>query len=142
MINLVDKIGIREYVYTVTGVGPLVLNSPWKSRPAPYSYTNGGCKMIGIVAKLSIQEGKVDEAIDLVKELMEGVATEAGTLYYTMNRDKADPNAIVILERYRDKADLDFHSNTPHFKTFFKKIGGLLAAKPDISILEEINSIR
>ena len=38
--------------------------------------------MIGVVAKLSIQEAKIDEAIDLIKELMAGVAKEevlAGT---------------------------------------------------------------
>jgi quinol monooxygenase YgiN len=98
--------------------------------------------MIGIIAKLSLQEGKVEEAIDLIKELMEGVAMEEGTLSYTMNQDKTDPNTIVILERYRNKADLDYHSSTPHFKAFFKKIGGLLAKKPDISIMDEIHSIR
>ncbi|MFH1954620.1 MAG: putative quinol monooxygenase [Pseudomonadota bacterium] len=98
--------------------------------------------MIGVVAKLSIQEGKVDEAINLIKELMAGVAKEEGTLSYTMNRDKANPNTIVILERYRDKAAFDYHSSTPHFKAFFGKIGGLLAGKPDISIMDEIHSIR
>ncbi|MBU1905082.1 MAG: antibiotic biosynthesis monooxygenase [Proteobacteria bacterium] len=98
--------------------------------------------MIGVVAKLSIQEGKVDEAINLIKELMAGVAKEEGTLFYTMNRDKSNPNTIVILERYRDKAAFDYHSSTPHFKAFFGKIGGLLAGKPDISIMDEIHSIR
>jgi len=32
--------------------------------------------MIGVVAKLAIQEGKIDEAIDLIKELMVSVAEE------------------------------------------------------------------
>ena len=98
--------------------------------------------MIGVIAKLSIEEGKVDDAIDLIKELMAGVAGEEGTLSYTMNRDEANPNTIVILERYSDKAALDYHSATPHFKTFFGKIGGLLAGKPDIRIMDEIHSIR
>ena len=97
--------------------------------------------MIGVVAKLSIQEAKIDEAIDLIKELMAGVAKEEGTLFYTMNQDKANPGTIVIMERYKDKEAFDFHSSTPHFKTFFGKIGGLLAGKPDISIMDEIHSI-
>ncbi len=97
--------------------------------------------MIGIVAKMTIQEGKMDEAMDLIKELMTSVATEEGTLSYTMNRDKANPDTIVMMERYRDKAALEYHSSTPQFKAFFEKIGGLLAAKPEISVLEEIHSI-
>lgn len=97
--------------------------------------------MIGVIAKLSIQEGKTKEAINLIKELMTSVAEEEGTLSYTMNRDKADPNTIVILERYKDKAALEHHSSRPGFKAFFEKIGGLLAGKPDISIMEEIHSI-
>ena len=97
--------------------------------------------MIGVVAKLSIQEAKIDEAINLIKELMADVAKEEGTLFYTMNRDKADPNMIIIMERYKDKEAFDYHSSTPHFKAFFGKIGGLLAGKPDMSIMDEIHSI-
>ena len=97
--------------------------------------------MIGVIAKLSIQEGKTKEAINLIKELMTSVAEEEGTLSYTMNRDKADPNTIVIMERYKDKAALEYHSSRPGFKAFFEKIGGLLAGKPEISIMEEIHSI-
>jgi len=98
--------------------------------------------MIGVVAKLSIQEAKVDEAIDLIKELMTGVAKEEGILSYTMNRDKTNPDTIVIMERYKDQAAFDYHSSSPHFKAFFGKIGGLLAGKPDISVMDEIHSIR
>ena len=98
--------------------------------------------MIGVIAKLSIKEGKTGEAINLIKDLMASVAEEEGTLSYTMNQDKADPNTIVIMERYKDKAALEYHSSSPGFKSFFEKIGGLLAGKPEISVMEEIHSIR
>jgi len=98
--------------------------------------------MIGVIATLPIQDKKMDEAIDLIKELMVSVAKEEGTLSYTMNRDKARPNTIVIMERYRDPAALDYHSSTPHFKAFFKGIGAVLAGKPEINVMEEIHSIR
>jgi quinol monooxygenase YgiN len=97
--------------------------------------------MIGVIAKLAIKEGKTGDAIKLIKELMTSVAEEEGTLSYTMNQDKADPNTIVIMERYKDKAALEYHSSTPGFKAFFEKIGGLLAGKPEISVMEEIHSI-
>ena len=97
--------------------------------------------MLGVIAKLSFKEAKVDEAIDLIKTLMAELANEEGTLAYTINRDPSNPNGIIFMERYRDKAALDYHSSTPHFKAFFEKISGLLAGKPEISVMEEIQSI-
>ena len=97
--------------------------------------------MIGVVAKVPVKDGKADDVIELFKELMAPVADEEGTLLYTLNRDPANPNTIVILERYRDKAALDAHSSTPHFKALFSRMPEFLAGKPEISILEEIHSI-
>jgi len=74
--------------------------------------------MLGVIAKLTIKEGKVDEAIDLIKTLMAEVANEKGTLAYTLNRDPSNPNGLIFMERYKDKAALDHHSSTPHFKAF------------------------
>lgn len=75
---------------------------------------------------LEKEEGKMDEVIDMIKELMADVAKEEGTLYYTMNRDPADPNTIVILERYKDKAALDYHSSTPISRISLKRLRRLL----------------
>ena len=97
--------------------------------------------MIGVIAKLPIQEGKVDEAIEAFKGLMGHVAKEEGTLLYTMNRSKAEPNTIVIMERYRDKAALEAHSSAPYFKEFMKQTPALLAGKPELIIMDEIHSI-
>ena len=98
--------------------------------------------MLGVIAKLPVKDGKGDEVIDLLKELMAPVVEEEGTLLYTVNRDPSDPNTIVILERYKDKAALDVHSSTPHFKALFSRMPEFLAVKPKISILEEIYAIR
>jgi quinol monooxygenase YgiN len=98
-------------------------------------------EMLGVIAKLPIREDKVDEAIEAFKALMGHVAKEEGTLMYTMNRSKSEPNTIVIMERYKDKAALDAHSSAAHFKEFSAKIPGFLAGKPEISVMEELHSI-
>ena len=97
--------------------------------------------MLGVIAKLPIKADKVDEAIAAFKDLMTHVAKEEGTLAYTMNRSEAEPNTIVIMERYKDKEALGAHSSAPHFKEFMKKTPALLAGKPEITILEELHSI-
>jgi quinol monooxygenase YgiN len=98
--------------------------------------------MISVIAKLPIKEGKVEEAITAVKELMVQVAREEGTLMYTLNRDQSNPNTLVIMERYKDKAAFDVHASTPHFKTFFAKSKAFLGGRPEVTLMEEIHSIR
>jgi quinol monooxygenase YgiN len=96
--------------------------------------------MLGVIAKLPIQEGKVDEAIEAIKGLMVDVAKEEGTLLYTLNRDKKNPNQLIFMERYTDKEALDFHGSTPYFKAFGGKLPSLLAGTPEITVLEEVAS--
>ena len=97
--------------------------------------------MISVIAKIPIKEGKVEEAIDAFKELMVHVAKEEGTLRYTMNRAQSNPNTLIIMERYQDKAALDAHSSTPYFKAFFAKSREFIGGKPEITVMEEIHSI-
>ena len=98
--------------------------------------------MVGLIAKLPIKEGKMQEAVEAIKELMADVMKEEGTLSYTMNRGgRSEPNTLVMMERYRDQAALDFHSSTPHIKAFFAKAGELLDGKPEITVVEELASI-
>jgi quinol monooxygenase YgiN len=97
--------------------------------------------MISVVAKLVVQDGKAEETIEAFKAMLPKVAQEKGTLLYSLNRNPNDPNTIVVIERYTDKDALTEHSSTPHFKEFSKKLGAVLAGKPDIAVLEEIEVV-
>jgi len=124
------------------GSGPRGL---WVARPpieADHNANEREEDMLGLIAKLKIQEGRMDEALDLFKGLVADVRTEAGTLSYTVNKDTAAPNVIVVVERYKDADALTAHSSTPHFAAFSKRIAGLLDGKMEMSILEEVASIR
>ncbi len=97
--------------------------------------------MVSVIAKIPVKEGKFEEAVALLKELMLQVKKEEGTLFYTINRSQANPNTIVVMERYKDKAALDAHSSSPYFKAFLPKSGALMSGKPEITVMEEIHSI-
>lgn len=97
--------------------------------------------MITVIAKLAIQAGKIDETITMLKAMMEKVATEEGTLLYSLNRNPTDPNTLVIVERYKDKDALSAHSSTPHFKELFAKLATVLAGKPDIAVMDELEVV-
>jgi quinol monooxygenase YgiN len=96
--------------------------------------------MISVIARLTIEADKVEKAIGLIKDFMEDVGQEEGTLLYTLNQDPKKIDELVIIERYTDKSAFSYHSLTGHFKRFNSEIGPLLAAKPVISVMEEIHT--
>jgi quinol monooxygenase YgiN len=100
-----------------------------------------GVKMITVIAKQPIVEGKMDEALGEFKKLMSKVAKEEGTVLYSLNIEKSNPNTLVIVEQYKDKDSLDFHSSTSYFKEFFAKAVSFAGGKPEIVIMEEISRV-
>lgn len=97
--------------------------------------------MIGIIAKLPIKEGMEDDFIAAFKELKAGVAQDKGTLAYSLNKVKDDPHTFYIVERYEDQDAVKLHSSTDHFKAFGAKVPPCLTGRPEIIMLEEIDSI-
>jgi len=97
--------------------------------------------MLTLIAKMPIQEGKMDDAVAAFAKLIPEVAKEEGTLFYSLNKDKANPNLLVVVEQYKDKEALNFHSSTDHFKAFAATGSAFLAGRPEISLMEEVQKI-
>lgn len=97
--------------------------------------------MITVIAKLPVKEGKMDEAMAAFKVLMSKVASEEGTVLYSLNVEKANPNTLVVVEQYKDKAALEFHSSTPHFKEFFTASIAFIGGKPEMMVMKEVQSV-
>jgi quinol monooxygenase YgiN len=97
--------------------------------------------MVALIAKMKIKEGKMEEAIELFRGLVPKVGEEEGTVAYAVCRDKANPDLLVVIERYRDREAIQAHSSTPHFKEFSAALIPLLDGKMELSVLDEILSI-
>ncbi len=97
--------------------------------------------MIAVIAKVPVQTEKKEEALAAVKKLMAEVAKEEGTLYYTINIDEKNPDILVFIERYKDMDALAVHGSTPHFKEFMETAMTFAAGHPEITVLNEIDSI-
>jgi len=102
---------------------------------------SGGVPMITVIAKLPVKEGKMDEAMAAFKVLMSKVASEEGTVLYSLNVEKANPNTLVVVEQYQDKAALEFHSSTPYFKEFFTASVAFISGKPEMMVMKEIQRV-
>ena len=97
--------------------------------------------MISVIAKVPVQTEKKEEALAAVKKLMAQVTKEEGTLYYTLNINDKEPDTFVFIERYQDMDALTVHSSTPHFKEFMEKAMTFAAGAPEITVLNEVDSI-
>jgi len=95
--------------------------------------------MITVIAKLPIKEGKMEEALAEFKVLMAEVSKEEGTVLYSLNSEKANPNTLVLVEQYKDKDAFNFHSSTPYFKEFFTKGAVFIGDNPEIVVMKEIS---
>ncbi len=84
---------------------------------------------IAIVGDVEIEPTRVDEFMDCMKIDALGSRKEAGCLRFDLLRDNEKPNRFFFYEIYDDKAAVDVHKATPHFKAWsdFKESGGVLS---------------
>jgi quinol monooxygenase YgiN len=87
---------------------------------------------ISIIAKITAQPGKRDELATAMKELVEAVRQEQGTLQYILNADNKNEDVLWMWELYEDAAALEHHSGTDAFKAFGAKVGHLFAGRPEL----------
>ena len=67
--------------------------------------------MITLIATLKIKEGKMEEAINALKEIVPEIkASEPGCLEYIPHTVRSDEKTIIIYEKYQDKDALKLHS--------------------------------
>ena len=77
---------------------------------------------------MAILAARQDRAADL-KALLFGMAdacrAETGNLRWDIWQDQADAGRFVLDELYADNAAVAAHRETPHFRTYFAKVGDL-----------------
>ena len=88
--------------------------------------------MIGVMAKLKIQEGKGPEFEKYAEEAIATVLkNEPGCLLYRLFKLKDDE--YVFIESYTDQAALKAHGASDHFKASGKNFAKVLAGRPEIA---------
>ena len=67
--------------------------------------------MITLITTLKVKEGKIQEAINALKEIVPKIkASEPGCLEYIPHNVRGDEETIIIYEKYSDKDALKLHS--------------------------------
>ena len=95
--------------------------------------------MIGVVAKLTIAEGKEAEFEAVATDLMaQVVANEPGVQTYQLYKSKKEANVYIFMEQYKSQEDLDAHGKTDYFRAAGPKLGPCLAGAPDIQYFDSV----
>jgi quinol monooxygenase YgiN len=89
---------------------------------------------LAVFAKLTALPGMRDEVVEILKELVAGVATEEGTEVYAMHVDQADDVTVHFYELYTSTDALAVHQGSDVMKAVGPKLGGKLAGRPELTM--------
>ena len=93
--------------------------------------------MIGVIAKLKIQDGKQADFEQAGKDLMAKVkANEPGCLTYQLYKEKGSDTDYIFMEQYATSDDLKAHGQTDYFKAAGPKLGACLAGAPQVQYFD------
>lgn len=94
---------------------------------------------IGVIATITIREGKNAEFEQLFTDLTEQVlANEPGAIFYALHRTKSDSQVYKVLEQYTDQEAIKAHGKTEYFLAASQKMGALVTAAPDLEVLDAV----
>ncbi|MEO0467015.1 MAG: putative quinol monooxygenase [Pseudomonadota bacterium] len=93
--------------------------------------------MIGIVAKIVVQDGKTEEFEQVMTVLANKVkANEPGCIYYDAYKSRTEDNTYIVMEQYASSADFKAHGESEHFKAAGTGFAACLAGPPDIQVMD------
>jgi quinol monooxygenase YgiN len=95
---------------------------------------------VSVIAKLTVQEGKLEEVLSALSEVVKATADEPGTEVYVLNTDNADPNTVWFYELYTDAEAVTAHNTSPTFQAAGGKLATLLAGRPELYTLTPVQS--
>jgi quinol monooxygenase YgiN len=92
-----------------------------------------------VVAIVSAAAGKGAEAEALIAgTLIPPTHAEDGCITFALHRDLADPDRLVLVERWSSREALDRHLAADHLAAFRAAVASLSAAPAQVVLLEAI----
>lgn len=93
---------------------------------------------LSIVATLKAAEGKEDELLAALKDMIVAAEEEPGLEIYSVHGDPNDASTFTFFELYTDEAALAVHGKGDRMKGAMGALGGLLAGRPEVTMLNPI----
>ena len=94
---------------------------------------------VAVIAKMTAKEGRRDELVKVLQELVDATESEPGTLFYAMNTSGTSPEDVWFYEVYRDNDALGAHGGSETMKKAGGALADLLAGRPELHLLELVS---
>jgi quinol monooxygenase YgiN len=95
--------------------------------------------MITIVAKHVIQNEQITAYKNLAKEMIAETLKESGCIQYNLFEDTTHPNILTFMEEWENKAAIESHFNSSHFKRIIPLMQPLLLEATEINLYQKVN---
>ncbi len=82
--------------------------------------------MIILQSTFNLIPEKVEEALELMREMMRLCQHEHGCRHYRYFQGIADPSEVLLLQEWDDARSLQGHYETDHMERFIGRLGPLL----------------
>jgi quinol monooxygenase YgiN len=92
--------------------------------------------MIMILGTVKLPADKLDGARAAMERMVTASRAEQGCIGYSYAQDVLDPETIHVIEKWRDRAAVDFHFATPHMAEWRGVMGSLGLNGRDLKIFE------
>lgn len=69
-----------------------------------------------LIVRWIVKEDKTPQVLQLLQQAAEESRKEPGNLLYNIYQGEANPNEIILHERYRDEAAFEAHKNAAHYQ--------------------------
>ena len=89
-----------------------------------------------VIARAKVQPGRESEMEAALRANAEASRRETGCIAYSVLR--GDEGVYMTVERWQSRGHVDQHMATPHVQQLLQTIAPLLAAPPEIQVMEEV----
>ncbi|MBP2034035.1 quinol monooxygenase YgiN [Clostridium algifaecis] len=94
--------------------------------------------MIKVVARNFAQQDKLNEIIELYKELVELTRKEKGCIKYELYQDENNPSVLTMIEEWENKKALEDHFKAEHFVRIVPKVKKYMLKETDLNIYNKL----
>ena len=91
--------------------------------------------MIVVLGDVRVQAERFDEALRISREHVERSRAEPGCISHDVFVDPHEPDRLMFVERWADRAALDVHFAVPESGDFARALGGMASEPPHMQIL-------
>lgn len=95
-------------------------------------------KEITCIAQFKPKDGKRDELIQALVQLIPLSRSEPGCIRYELHQGVEEQNVITFVDRFKNKAAFDIHCEMDYIKKYFDEIIPKLVDEMTITLHQEI----